>query len=166
MLLFVCFLHIHVHVYICGQSRAWFCTASLIMPHIFKHFMCLGIFACMHGHTMYVLGTYRGQERELDLGSPGIGVTGGCEPPCGCWEPIMVLLEEHQEVLATKQFLQPVHLSFWDRVSRWTWSSSVDLDWLTGNPRDPLFPPPQGWDHRHTLCYHSWLLFLCGKWGS
>jgi hypothetical protein len=31
------------------------------------------------------------QKPEEDSGSPGTGVTDGCEPPCGCWNQTQVL---------------------------------------------------------------------------
>lgn len=84
----------------------------LIVPHIFKHFVCLGILpACMCTPCVCLVLT-GARKRELDLGCPGIGVMGSCEPSCGCWGLNVGLLEEHQKFLATKQFLQPSHHRF------------------------------------------------------
>lgn len=46
-----------------------------------------------------------GQKRVLK--SPRPGVTGACEPQCGCWQPNSGSLEEEQALLATKPSLAP-----------------------------------------------------------
>jgi hypothetical protein len=45
-------------------------------------------------------------------GIPGTGVTGGYEPPCGCWELERSRLEEQPLLLTTEPSLQPQELSF------------------------------------------------------
>lgn len=40
------------------------------------------------------------QGPEKDIGSPGNGVTGCCEQPCGFWAPNLGPLEEQQPVLS------------------------------------------------------------------
>jgi hypothetical protein len=51
--------------------------------------------ACMSVHHLHACYLQRPEE---DIGFPGLGVTDGCEPPCGYWEPNLGSLEE-QSVL-------------------------------------------------------------------
>jgi hypothetical protein len=45
-------------------------------------------------------------EAGRDMGSPEMGVTDGCEPPEGCWEPNPA--EEQPVLLSTEPTLQPL----------------------------------------------------------
>ena len=40
---------------------------------------------CQHV-CMYTVYAWYPQRPEEDIGSPGTGVTDGCEPPCGSWK--------------------------------------------------------------------------------
>jgi hypothetical protein len=47
-----------------------------------------------------------GQKKASD------SITGGYEPPCGCWELNSGSLEEQSVLLTTEPYLQPGHLFF------------------------------------------------------
>ena len=59
------------------------------MEYFFKYsffflYMCLSALpASMFKHHIY---SWCPQRPEEGARSPGTGLTGGCEPPCGCWE--------------------------------------------------------------------------------
>lgn len=59
-------------------------------------FFVFGGFACLCGP--HVCSACRGQERASY--PPRTGVTGGCEPPCECWEQNSGPLQEHQVLLS------------------------------------------------------------------
>jgi hypothetical protein len=44
---------------------------------------------------------------EEGVGSHGTGVTGGCEPPCGCWELDLGPLQEQFGLLTAELPLKP-----------------------------------------------------------
>ena len=72
----------------------------------------LGFFffnVCMFHLHVYVRAPHPlvPEEPEEGIGSPGTGVTDGCEPPCGCWEQSSCPLEEQQMVLIAEPSLQP-----------------------------------------------------------
>lgn len=48
--------------------------------------------ACMHVYHLCG-GDQKGPEK--DTATSETGVLGGCELPCGCWEPDLGLLQEH-----------------------------------------------------------------------
>lgn len=50
-------------------------------------------FTCFHGCAPHVCLVPA--EARRGIGSPGAGVTGGCGPTCGCWEPNPVSPERH-----------------------------------------------------------------------
>lgn len=50
------------------------------------------LIACMSVHRIHVWFLWRSEE---GVRSPETGVTGGCEPPSGCWESNLGSLEEH-----------------------------------------------------------------------
>ena len=45
-------------------------------------------------------------EARRGAGSPGTGATGGCEPPCRCWEPNLGPLQEQPVLLPAEPPLQ------------------------------------------------------------
>lgn len=78
----------------CFHSVAVTHLVTLTYPHLDRHLGCFCILlvmkcnskrvsalpACMCVHSMHVWGLRRSEE---GVGSPGTGVTDGCEPPCG-----------------------------------------------------------------------------------
>lgn len=52
------------------------------------YFMCR-CFDCMYFHAPCICAWY--SQRPEDAGSPRTAVTDGCEPTCGCWEPLQPL---------------------------------------------------------------------------
>ena len=56
-------------------------------------------FACIYVH--YLCPWYPGRTEEA-IGSPGVVVTDGCEPPCGCWELNPGPLLEQQVLITTE----------------------------------------------------------------
>jgi hypothetical protein len=56
---------------------------------------------------LYHLYAWSVQRTEEDIGSPGTGVTGGCEPLFGCWESNLGPVQEKQVFLTTELTLQP-----------------------------------------------------------
>lgn len=72
---------------------------------IFKRFPCMGILpVCLSVHHLCVL-VHRDQKRVSD--APGVGVTLGCEGPCGCWESNSSPIEGQPRLLTTEPSLQP-----------------------------------------------------------
>ena len=57
-----------------------------------------------------------GAEAEENVGSPGTGVTDGCEPTYRGWELNLDPLEEQQVLLTAEPFLQP-HLVLFKNYS-------------------------------------------------
>ena len=45
---------------------------------------------------------------EEGIESPGAGVKNGCEPPCGCWELNLSLLQEYPVHLTTEPSHEPL----------------------------------------------------------
>ena len=64
--------------------------------------MCMSISFCF----MYM------SPKEEDIGSPGDGVTHGCDPSCGYWELNPVSLQEQPVLLATEPSLQTLIYNF------------------------------------------------------
>ena len=60
---------------------------------------------CLHAYkgTTFIHCSWRPEE---GVGSPETGVTGGCEPLCGCWELNPGPLQEQQGLLSTEPLLQ------------------------------------------------------------
>jgi hypothetical protein len=56
---------------------------------------------------MVITCMQRPQRPEEGSETPGTGVTGGCEPPWGCWELNTGPLEEQPVLLTTEPSLQP-----------------------------------------------------------
>jgi hypothetical protein len=67
-----------------------------VHPLFIYFFRCL--FTVIHKYTVAV---FRHQKRASDL------ITGGCEPPCGCWDLNSGPLEEQSVFLATEPSHQP-----------------------------------------------------------
>lgn len=67
-------------------------------------YMCLGVLPMLRLCTVCVQ-YLRGPEGGG--GSPDTGVADSCEPPCGCWESSLDILEE-QVVLSVEPALQPL----------------------------------------------------------
>ena len=61
------------------------------------YFYVYDCFACIGTHV------WRSEE---GIRSPETGVTGGCEPPCRCWEPNSGPLQEQQMLLTAKPSFQ------------------------------------------------------------
>lgn len=65
------------------------------------HLDVLSLFMCVyHMCPQYTLTPEEG------IGSLGTRLTGGCEPPYGCWELNPGLLQEQQALLIAETFLQ------------------------------------------------------------
>ena len=70
------------------------------------HLMCVDILpACMSVHRVLPGALRRPEE---GVGSPGTGITDGCEPPCGCWESNPGPLEEQPVLLPTADLSSPI----------------------------------------------------------
>ena len=68
--------------------------------------MCMGVLpACMSATMCISVASWRTEEGDRSL---GIGVTDGCELPCGCWQSNMSPLEEQPTLLAA----EPSHQIF------------------------------------------------------
>lgn len=66
--------------------------------------ICLGMGVlpiCMSRHQLLYL-----QKAEKGTGSPGTGITDGCEPPCGSWSSKLGSLEEQPMLLTAAPSLQ------------------------------------------------------------
>lgn len=70
--------------------------------------MCLSVFVCVYMCTMSVY--LMPLEAREGVGFPEIGITGGCELLCGCWEQNKVPLRE-QQVLLNHLAISPAILS-------------------------------------------------------
>jgi hypothetical protein len=58
--------------------------------------------------VLYVCRYVSGSRRLEDSGNPlQLELTGGHEPPCGCWELSLRPLQEQQVLLTTQPSLQP-----------------------------------------------------------
>jgi hypothetical protein len=58
---------------------------ELSLRFLHFYFMCVCV-ACMY--IMYIcMCSLPPLKPEEDIRAPAIGFTGGCETPCGCWEP-------------------------------------------------------------------------------
>ena len=55
--------------------------------------------------SLHLLYDWCLQSPEEGIGSPGAGVTDGCEPLCECWELNLGPLEQQLVFLATEQSL-------------------------------------------------------------
>lgn len=60
-------------------------------------YVCLHFCICV---CVYYVHAWCPRRPEEGVRSPGTGVTGGCEPSCGCWQPHSPLQEELQVLLA------------------------------------------------------------------
>lgn len=85
--------------------------------------MCIVVF-CQH--TVCVRCSRRAEE---GTGSPGSGVSDGCELPWCCWEPNLGLLKGQQVFLAMEPPLHANHEAFERRV--WEISTEPALRWFT-----------------------------------
>ena len=67
--------------------------------------MCVGVLlACKPVYHMHAWCFWKPEE---GIGSPGAGVTNGCEPPCGCWESNLGPPGEQPVLLTAVLSLQP-----------------------------------------------------------
>jgi hypothetical protein len=66
--------------------------------------MCMSVLlACICICTVCLCGALQG---EMRVGSSGLGVTGDCEPLCGCWELNQGPPQEQTVLLTAKLFLK------------------------------------------------------------
>lgn len=65
--------------------------------------------ACMLVHHVHSCCLWKSEE---GIGSPATGVTDGCDPPSGFWEPTLSPLHEQQVLLTTKLFPVPYIIFF------------------------------------------------------
>lgn len=63
-------------------------------------------------------------------GSPGTGVMSGSEPPCGCWEWNLALLQGQQILLSPEPSLQSPKVIFNLNTKHWIWRMLVLVLWL------------------------------------
>jgi hypothetical protein len=87
----VLYLIIHLYLYFLYILLSFFFMCGDILP------------ACM---SLYYICDWYPQRPEEGVRSPGIGVTDGCEPPCGYWELNLGPLEQ-SVLLTTEPSLQP-----------------------------------------------------------
>lgn len=86
---------------------------KILMRHSFKNIfiiliVCLPMcFVCMSVVCIFTCVCLVSTEAKEGIGSLRTGVVDGCEPPGGCWELSVGLLEEHQVFLTAEHFSSP-----------------------------------------------------------
>lgn len=84
------------------------------------YFMCMGVWLHVYLCTMCMQCPRRPEE---STGSPGAGVTGGCQMLCGCWESNWGSLKKRPVLLATT----PKSCLFQHLTVSLIWSPSIVL---------------------------------------
>lgn len=86
------------------------------------------------------------QRPEEGIRAPGIGITGSCGPPGGCWEPSIGSLQEQQSLLTAESSLQPQDEVLVKRVAQLASSGKYEtlkqgkkLNSLPGNEHHIVF---------------------------
>lgn len=69
---------------------------------------------CFGGYICIVFVCLWPGKPEEDIGAPGIGVTGSCEPSSRCWELHLGPLQERRVLLTPEPSLQPLEKDFHD----------------------------------------------------
>jgi hypothetical protein len=131
----------------------------LLLLLFLSFFNILDLFICMWVHSS-CLQTLQKRTSEL--------ATGGCEPPCGCWDLNSGSLEEQSVLLTTKPSLQPscfFSTSFYFYlmcISILPASLSVHhmCAWCPGRSEEGIGFPRTGVTDSHELLCGSWELSL------
>ena len=79
----------------CSYYCCSYLLLLLLILFLFSNLMCVGVLpVCISVYHVQALP----KEARIGLWIPGIGVTDGCEPPCGCRESNLGSLEELWEI--------------------------------------------------------------------
>lgn len=79
------------HCTLCWRRRLVFFLICILLFYVYECLACM--FVCVS-----CVGTWGPGVTEEGVRSPGTGVMNGCEPPCGCWDP----LQKHQVLLTAE----------------------------------------------------------------
>lgn len=134
---FIFFLLLFLLAYFQPPAKPHF----VVLKKIYFYSMCMStcLPACMG--TVCILWPW---SPEKDTGSPGPGITHGCELPCSRWEWNTTPVSEQQVLLTTEQSLQSPTLAISSNTVQMAlrgWKHSVLLVVLMFLP----FLPPQTW---------------------
>lgn len=95
----------YVNVYVETRDQPW--VPFLSTCPSFKTSLRFSLCVCLCAYV----GIFPWRPEE-DIRYPRVGVTGGRELPCGCWQPGLGLLQEQQVIVTAEMSLQPIHPSF------------------------------------------------------